>query len=180
MRCAKPSICSSHIPSVRSVALHPVNANRNAVNQRERLRVFSQHRRKRAGDNFSRNRPNGIEVQPHTAPQIARNCKTTPHRPRQNRVQFAGETMRNEWLCGIAFRISSPEHLAGKRDRTGAVCQTADGPRHRIESMVRQRPAALEKICRKTRLRSIPANRSGGTVPKSSRAPSNLQLTEAS
>src|SRR5260370_26208738 len=42
------------------VALHPVNANRNAVHERERLRVFREHGGEHAWDNASR-----IDVAPH-------------------------------------------------------------------------------------------------------------------
>jgi hypothetical protein len=36
------------------VALHPVNSDRYAIDQRERLRVFGEHRRKHTGDNVSK------------------------------------------------------------------------------------------------------------------------------
>jgi hypothetical protein len=40
------------------VALHSVDTERNAINQRERLRMLRRHRRTRAEDNVSRFEPN--------------------------------------------------------------------------------------------------------------------------
>ena len=42
------------LPHGFEVALHRVNPNRDAINQRERLRVIGKHWRKRAGDNVSK------------------------------------------------------------------------------------------------------------------------------
>jgi len=53
--CQFESLPGLHLPAHRlEVALHPVDTNGDTVDQRERLRVFGKHRRKRAGYNVSR------------------------------------------------------------------------------------------------------------------------------
>jgi len=80
------SLPGFHLPSHRlKVPLHTVDANRNAVNERERLRVFRKHRSEHAGDDaFEVRMPwRAISPKPTSGPGVISSLPPLEHNRRR-------------------------------------------------------------------------------------------------